>query len=592
MKQQLSQHFLSQAMKAAFKRHPAFFALLLGAVALGAAANIWPPLLLKQIVDGPLLGGEGDLWELAGFYLAAVLLIGALDFCQEISAAVIGQRILLDTRQQMLHHLQALPMTYYTRMPVGAMLSYFQADLAALQTLFSAGLVSAAADALKVVSLLLTLFALSLPMGIIALAALPVIFLLSNFFRRNIYLTQREVRKRVAAINAAIQEIYSGFKIIKVFGKENFFSQRFSGKLETHRRSMNESSIYNAWFPCLMQMVRAITIALALVVGASQTGTSAALGLSIGALAAAADIFMRIFDPIEAIASEIQTIQQAAAAIDRIDGLFAERPDGRRSGPAPADAAAAPGGNSDIVLTQVDFSYTGNKKIIRQANLTIKAGSKTAIAGRTGSGKTTLLYLIAGLYPPSRGTVTIGGAAPFSLPAEERRRRIGIVPQSIQIFHGSIFDNITLKDDAISLGDAWRALETVGLAETVRALAQGIDTVIGEGEGQLSFGQMQLLSLARAIVTNPPILLLDEWTAGLDARTEQNLSQALRRISPNRTIISISHRISGLLDADTVHIMDAGKIVETGAPDALARQKGWFAIYRQLEDHGWKVCDT
>jgi ATP-binding cassette subfamily B protein len=582
-------HFLKRAMKMVFKDKPLFFFLLLVTVGIGAIANVWPSLVLRQIVDGPLTTGEGSIWKIAFVYLAAVLVIGILDFCREISATVIGQGILLDTRKQMLEHLQKLPIKYYLRVPVGETLSKFTADLDAVNTLFSAGLVSAMADILKILGLFVTLFALSTPIGWIALGALPIIFILSNFFRRNIFVKQKEVRKRVSDINKTIQEVYSGLKIIKTFGKENLFSKRFEEKLEAHRLAMNGNSVYDAWFPCIMQIVRASVIAIALVVGASHNGTTFTLGLSIGTLAAIADLFVRMFEPVEAIASEIQTIQQAFAGIDRIKDFFSETVEAKHNGRIVNNVHMDQILNKDIKLSQVDFEYTEGKKVINQATITIKEGSKAAIAGRTGSGKTTLLSLIAGLYPATSGSITIGGFNPFLLPASERRKTIGIVPQNVQLFNGSIFDNITLKDKDITREDAWIALKTVRLDETVRELENGIDTVIGEGEVQLSFGQMQLLSLARAIVTNPPILLLDELTSGLDALTEKKLLNAIRQVSFNRTIITISHRISGIIDADTVHIMDAGKVVESGSPEELSKKEGWFAIYKRLEEHGWKV---
>jgi ATP-binding cassette subfamily B protein len=199
------------------------------------------------------------------------------------------------------------------------------------------------------------------------------------------------------------------------------------------------------------------------------------------------------------------------------------------------------------------------------------------------------MSLIAGLYPVANGSISIGGSDPFLLPASERRKIIGIVPQNVQLFNGSILDNITLKDDEITKEDVWLALETVGLSSTVNDLLDGLDTIIGEGEAQLSFGQMQLLSLARAIVTNPPILLLDELTSGLDALTERKLLNAIREVSSNRTIITISHRISGIIDADIVHIMDAGRVVESGSPEELSQKDGWFVVYKRLEERGWKV---
>lgn len=576
-------------MKTVFKHKTMFFFLLLGTVGVGAIANVWPSLILRQIVDGPLTTGVGSIWGMAFAYLAAVLVIGILDFFREISATVIGQGVLLDTRKQMLEHLQKLPMKYYLRVPVGETLSRFTADLDAVNTLFSAGLVSAMADILKILGLFVTLFALSTPIGWIALGAIPIIFFLSNFFRKNIFVKQKVVRKKVSDINTTIQEIYSGLKIIKTFGKEDLFSKRFEEKLEAHRLAMNGNSVYDAWFPCIMQIVRAIVIALAMVVGASHNGTTLALGLSIGTLAAIADLLVRMFEPVEAIASEIQTIQQAFAGIDRIKDFFSEKVEDKHNGVIENVVHMNPTLKKEIILKQVDFEYTEGKKVINQATVTIREGSKVAIAGRTGSGKTTLLSLIAGLYPVNSGSITIGGSNPFLMPASERRKTIGIVPQNVQLFNGSILDNITLKDAEITKEDAWLALETVGLGETVRELEKEIDTIIGEGEAQLSFGQMQLLSLARAIVTNPPILLLDELTSGLDALTEKSLLNAIRQVSSNRTIITISHRISGIIDADTVHIMDAGKVVESGSPEELSKKEGWFAIYKRLEEHGWKV---
>lgn len=588
-KESRTQHFLKSSLSSVFKHKPMYFMLLLSTVGMSAIANVWPSLILKQIVDGPLTSGVGSVWNMAFMYLASVLIIGILDFGREISSTVIGQGILLETRKQMLEHLQKLPMKYYLRVPVGETLSKFSADLDAIGTLFSAGLVSAMADSLKIIGLFIALFTLSKPIGWIALGAIPIIFFLSNFFRKNIFIKQKEVRKRVSDINATIQEVYSGLKIIKTFGKEELFSKRFEERLEVHRLAMNGNSVYDAWFPCIMQIVRAIVIALAMVIGASNNGTTLALGLSIGTLAAIADLFVRMFEPVEAIASEVQTIQQAFAGIDRIKDFFLEKTEDKQGVVSEKVSHLDKTTKKDIVLEKVDFEYTEGKKVIHQATVTIKEGSKVAFAGRTGSGKTTLLSLIAGLYPVANGSIAIGGSNPFLLPASERRKIIGIVPQNVQLFNGSILDNITLKDDEITKEEVWIALEIVGLRETVNELKDGLDTMIGEGEAQFSFGQMQLLSLARAIVTNPPILLLDELTSGLDALTERKLLNAIREVSSNRTIITISHRISGIIDADIVHIMDSGRVVESGSPEELSQKEGWFAVYKRLEERGWKV---
>lgn len=581
--------FLRKALKSVFIQNRVFFILLFGTVGVGAIVNVWPSLVLKQIVDGPLTTGDGTLWKMAFTYLFAVISIGILDFLREISATVIGQRMLLDLRKQMLQHLQKLPMKYYLKVPIGEILSKFTADLDAVNTLFSAGLVSAIADLLKILGFFVTLFVLSVHLGFIALFALPVIFLLSNYFRKNIFVKQKIVRKKVSDINTNIQEIYSGIKVIKVFGKESLFSEQFGEKLEAHRIAMNGNSVYDAWFPCIMQVVKAIVIAFAMVAGAANNGTSLELGLSIGTLTAAADLFVRMFEPIEAIASEIQTIQQAFAGLDRIEGFFSESVEENRNAMNEMSTSIDQLPHIDVILNKVIFEYTDGIKVIDNASLVIKTGTKVAIAGRTGSGKTTLMSLIAGLYPVKSGTITIGGIDPFRLPATMRRQLIGIVPQTIQLFNGSIFDNITLRDKSISIEQVWKALETVGLEQTVKQLEKGIYTIIGEGEAKLSFGQTQLISLARAIVTNPPLLLLDELTSGLDALTERAILDAIRDVSENRTIITISHRLSGIIDAETVHIMDAGRIMESGSPYELCEKEGWYSIFKRLETLGWKV---
>lgn len=206
------------------------------------------------------------------------------------------------------------------------------------------------------------------------------------------------------------------------------------------------------------------------------------------------------------------------------------------------------------------------------------------------AGKTTLLNLIAGVYAPEQGSIVIGGVSPHDLLPEQRRRLVGIVPQNVHIFNGSIRDNITLMDDTITQQQIEEAIRVVGLSKTVDALLKGMDTLLGDGENALSFGQTQLLSLARAIVTNPPLLLLDELTSGLDALTEAQILEAIRTVSKTRTIITISHRLSGILDADIVHIIDKGRIRESGRPEKLTEQEGWYTIYKRLEESGWRMA--
>lgn len=586
MKLDRQTHFLGQALRTTFKSYYLHATLLILAIGLGAVIVSWPSLVIRQIIDSALQNKADILWQMAFIYLGALVLIALSDLVREYGAMVFGQKMLVQLRSQMLDRLRQLPMSYYLSTPAGETLSRLTADIDAVNTLFTAGLISAAADLLKIAGLIAALFALSVPLGLIALIALPIIYLLSDFFRRRIFQKQLAVRKRVSDINTSILETYSGLKIIKVFGLERRFAERFEPILENHRLAMNGNSIYDAWFPVIMQIVRATFIAIAIVVGAQSNLTPLALGLSLGSLAAAADLFLRLFEPIEAAAAELQTIQQAMAGLSRIKEFFdlpIEPPlEAIPDSHLLADAVS-------IEITNVIFSYSENTQVLNGASMTVPAGTKAAIAGRTGSGKTTLLNLVAGLYPVQAGQIRINGLDPYRLPPAARRRLIGIVPQTVTIFNGSILDNVTLRDQTISADQVRQALQHVGLLEHVLSLPEQLETKIGEGDAKLSFGQNQLLSLARAIVTNPPLLLLDELTSGLDAVTERQVLTTIRHISSSKTILTISHRLSGIIDADTVHIMDHGLIVESGRPDQLASQEGWYSRYKRMEDYGWQV---
>ncbi len=586
MRKRNDRGFMTLAVGDTAKRSLPFVAMILVAVVAGAVINAWPSLILKRIVDGPLTSGGRGLWSYSFLYLGLVLLLGFSDLVREYGTMVFGQRMLLNIRSQMLDRLRILPMSYYLEVPAGETISKFTVDIDSVNSLFTSGIISAIADLLKIVGLIVALFALSPILGFIALGALPIIYLIANFFRKNIYKRQLVVRSRVSDINTGIQEIYSGLKIIKIFGKESFFAGRFEPLLENHRIAMNANSVYDAWFPCITQTIRAAVIALAIFVGSSNNMTPVALGLSLGTLAATADLFARLFDPIEAAAMDIQTIQQAMAGLNRIKSFFAQETE---KADHLDDSAFDIPTDATVSVEDISFAYRNGKDVLKGTSITVQAGTKAAIAGRTGSGKTTLMNLIAGLYQPKTGKITIGGIDPYLLPPSARRRLIGIVPQTIAVFNGSIYENITLRDDTISKKQVNETLHMVGLYDAIQALPGCIDTVIGEGAQKLSFGQMQLLSLARAIVTNPPLLLLDELTSGLDAVTERQVLNAIRAISGSRTIITISHRLSGIIDADTVHIMERGRVMESGSPQSLARKEGWYARYKRLEELGWRI---
>ncbi|MCL1830872.1 MAG: ABC transporter ATP-binding protein/permease, partial [Oscillospiraceae bacterium] len=413
----------------------------------------------------------------------------------------------------------------------------------------------------------------------IEIAVIPIVFLVSNYFRKHILKLQKEVRARVADIYTFIQEWLYGIRTVKAYSLETSGEEKFRVPLRKHLKAVQLNVSYNSWFPCVMQIFRAIVIALSIFFAANN-GTRFSLALSAGTLAAVADLIGRLFSPIEALAQEFQTIQQAIAGIARVkefseveieDRVYEEQHINKDMG---------------LEIQGVTFAYD-KTNVLRDIDVSVKSGEKSVFIGRSGAGKTTLLNIVAGLYPPGSGIVRICGVNPYTLPPLQRRRLVGVVTQMPQIFNGTIRQNITLGDDSITEEEIVSSARLVGLHELILSMNNGYDTVIGEGEAGLSSGEVQLLSLARAIAANPRVLLLDEPTSGMDSQTEQRVFEAIRMAGEGRTILSISHRLSGVVDADWVYLMSNGVIVESGRSDELEKRDGWYSMYQRIEDAGW-----
>jgi len=586
---------LGKALKSTFLRMWFVFILMVLTAFAAMSLELAPPLLLKNIIDNYLNTGVlSGIWIAAAFYLAAALGTSILGFGQVFINNYIGQNILLELRLFMAEHLNKLPMSYYSRTPVGETMSRLTSDVETVNTIFSStsgtsmGLGNLLTDVVKIIGILVAMYFISPVLSLITLAAVPVIYITSDYFRKGIYKTQLDVRRSVGRINTFLQETFSGMKVVKAYGKESYYEESFQKPLASNLIAVNGAAVYDSYFPCVMMVIRAITIAVVVWFGA-KTGLAGSLGISIGSLAAMTDLITRLFSPLDALTLEFQTLQQALAGLKRIVELLMEKPEEKGEVQHISGIRKAALGVPAVTVKGLGFSYQPGKPVLRDISLSVMPGKRIAIVGRTGAGKTTLMSLIAGLYPPEAGSISIMGYDPFKVDPADRRKLLGVVPQNVYLFEGTVRENITLRDDSIPIEAVERAAKTVGLHDYIASLEKGYDTLLGVEGTKPSFGQSQLLSLARAIVSDPAILLLDEPTSGVDAVTEANIFQAFRKVSQNRTIITISHRLSGIIDADEVHIMAGGHIVQSGAPEKLAGESGWYSVYRQLENLGWKM---
>ncbi|WP_352404767.1 ABC transporter ATP-binding protein [Sporanaerobacter acetigenes] len=574
---------VSNAIKISCKEKILYIIFLIIAIVAGIVMQLIPPQILKSIIDNNISKGvyEG-IWKLSLYYLLAVVFSGVFDFLREFMMAIIGQNILLNIRLNMAKKLSKLPISYFSNNAVGEIMSKFTQDVDAVGTLFTSGLIGIISDGLKTIGIIISIYILSPKLALYVLVLIPIIYLIARFFKSNTFKSQMDARKAVGHINGSVQEIFNGLRTIKIFGMENYFISDFQEPLNQNLEAVHKTSTLDSIFPCIMQILRAIVITIAVIVAAPKGLGS--LGISIGSIAAAVDLISRMLAPIEAIAVEFQTIQEAISGLERINEFDSEEEEIKYIQEKPELMK-----DVSISVQDVSFAYDNGKEIVQNISFDVKQGTKAALVGRTGAGKSTILNLVAGLYRPKEGSIKIGGMDPFEMPFDMRRRTIGIVPQAFPIYDGTVKEAITLYDETITEEEIIAAAKSVGLHEDIMKLSNGYDTFIGEGEIKFSHGQYQLLSLACALVCNPPILLLDEVTSGLDSITEAKIFKVLREVSKDRTILTISHRISGIIDADKVVILEKGKIVETGTPEELAGKDGWYAKYNQIEQLGWKI---
>lgn len=561
-------------------------------ILLGAGLELVPPLVMKQIVDDHLAPGRADgLWLLAIVYLTSVAGMQGLGSLSNYLVALTAQGALKDLRVRLYRHLQRLPLSYYDQNPLGDVISRCTADVDTVDTLFSSGVAGLVTDLVRLVIVSIAMLALSPPLALVSALVVPPLLWATNAFRRRIREAERRNRIAVGMLNTHLQEMLGGVEVIHAFGREPVFIARFRRVLKETLDAYNQSAKYASLYSPIMQILMAATIALLLWSGVQ--AVFAAWQISLGTLTAFILLFRRFFDPITALGEEWQTLQSALSGAERIfqvldlplEGVGSERTSILRS----ASSGGVPG---EIEVNQVTFGYITDQPVLQRVSLVVQPGEHIALVGRTGAGKSSLVHLLGGLYAPWQGTVRVSGLDPRQLAESERRKVIGVVPQTVQLFSGTVLENLILGDNGIPLEDVERAVRIAGADELIRALPQGYSTVISSGSGsgvQLSSGQRQLLSLARALVWNPDILLFDEATSAIDSASEAAfraalVSEAGRR---QRAILTVAHRLSTARAADRVIVLEHGCIQEMGTPEELIRKGGHFAALLELEDAGW-----
>ncbi|MFV0618002.1 ABC transporter ATP-binding protein [Megasphaera sp. WILCCON 0056] len=519
------------------KKNGLLLLVLVLAILASIAVSVTPPLILQYIVDS-LVSGSFAAYPLltAGIlYFALTAGSGLVDALKETLITVFGQKITHGLRSAMCQRLGELPAAYFVGHEAGAVTSLFVNDVDTLENLFDSGVVSMIADAFTIFSILAVVFHLSLGLGVLLCICLPLLFLLTRYFQKRMLQAQRDNRIAVGRTNELIPETVHNIRTIHTCQQERYLRQRYGRTIRASFDAMERSNFCDSIYSPIIITSCTVIICLMMILSVSSPSLQEIFGMTVGSVVALIAYVRRIFSPLESIGMEIQNIQSAIAGIGRLKDFFAEPVMEKDRCDEPSRTAVP------LVLENVSFGYGREKDVFHRLSLTVEAGEMVTITGRTGAGKSTLFKLILGLYRPREGQVRVFGCDPSRLSAPLRRQVFGYVEQQFHPISGTLADQISLKDPRVDGTDIEKALRLVGLWDTCQALPQGLETPFRPE--LFSRGQSQLLSIARAVVMNPQMLLFDEITANLDSLTERQVLSALQAAARNRTVLSISHRL-------------------------------------------------
>ncbi|HSE96168.1 MAG TPA: ABC transporter ATP-binding protein [Methylomirabilota bacterium] len=565
--------------------------LFLGSVLFPAVAvvELAQPYLVKVAIDDHILRGDWPgLSRVALLFLGTLLVQHTLRALQGYLLAWTGQRVVHDLRNALFAHVQRLSARFFDQTPVGRLMTRMLNDVEAVGDLFASGVVTILGDAVTLIGVVAVMLALDWRLAVVAFAAMPVLFVVAVYFRGRAREAYREVRNRIARVNTYLQETLLGMTVIQLFTQEATGAREFARLNEDHRRAVFHRMRYDAVLYAVVELVGSVALASILWWGGRQILADT---LTFGVLVAFMEYIQRFFLPIRDLSAKYTVMQSAMVAAERIFGLLDTPPGivspsaGHRGSPGPA-AGSPP---LALEFRDVWFAYGTEPAdagaagwALRGLSLRIPRGQRVAVAGATGAGKTTLARLLTRTYDVQRGAVLVEGVDVREWDLGALRRHVGLVLQDVVVFSGTVEENLTLGRHDIDRSRVEEAAQRAHADGFIRRLPEGYAEPVRERGTNLSFGQRQLLSVARALVYNPPVLVLDEATSSVDPETEHLVQDAVDQLLTGRTSVVIAHRLSTIRRADRVLVLQHGQLREDGPHDALLRAGGLYAMLHEL----------
>ncbi|HLK90740.1 MAG TPA: ABC transporter ATP-binding protein [Polyangia bacterium] len=544
-----------------------------------ALCEVAQPYLLKKAIDEHIAVGRLAGLERVGLaYLAALLGQYGAGFAQIYLTQLVGQRGMNALRERVHAHVLSLSASFFDRTPVGRLMTRMTSDIEALNEMFASGLVSLLADVVRLAFILVAIFGIDWKLALFSMGTAPVLFGIATFFRRWVRDAFREIRIKLARLNAFLQEHLSGMKVVQAFAQEARVDREFDAINVDYRRANARAITADAALYSIVEAVGSIAVAALLWHGGNRIAGGT---LTFGVLVAFVEYLGKFFAPIRDLSTKYTVMQQAMAAAERVFSLLDTQELDAPAKPADDVQPVVPGAAPLIALEHVTFGYRADRPVLDDVSLAIAAGETVAIVGATGAGKSTIIKLLPRLYDLTGGAVRVGGADVRALDPRALRRRIVVVSQDVFMFSGTLRENIALGDERLDDARILAAAERVGAGRVLATRPQGLDAKVIERGANFSAGERQLIAFARAMARDPEILVLDEATASVDPETERAIERGIAELMRGRTSIVIAHRLSTVQRATRIVVLHHGRVAEEGTHETLLG-RGDAGIYARL----------